>query len=193
MGAMKKALAIGLGVIFFLLAGAAVAVAAYDHAHRDVIAPGVSVAGVPVGGLHADAARARVRAALRAPLTTPLVVHSRGRHWTLSPARAHAAVDVDGLVARAVADSRQGSVITRTVHGLTGAQVSENLPARVSFSQPAVDRLVHRVAGAVARPARDATVDPSASGLHTTPSHTGRRLAASNLRRKLEASLARPH
>jgi lipoprotein-anchoring transpeptidase ErfK/SrfK len=193
MGAMKKALAIGLGVIFFLLAGAAVAVAAYDHAHRDVISPGVRVAGVPVGGLHAAAARARVRAALRAPLTTPLVVHSRGRHWTLSPARAHAAVDVDGLVARAVADSRQGSVVTRTVHGLTGAQVSENLPARVSFSQPAVDRLVHRVAGAVARPARDATVDPSASGLHTTPSHTGRRLAASNLRRKLEASLARPH
>src|SRR3954463_2720754 len=142
---MKKALAIGLGVIFFVLAGAAVAVAAYDHAHRDVIAPGVRVAGVPVGGLPADEASARVRAALRAPLTTPLVVRSRGRHWTLSPARAHAAVDVDGLVARAVADSREGSVGMRTVHGITGAEVSENPPARVSFSQPPVDRLVRRV------------------------------------------------
>src|SRR3954447_26005441 len=99
---MKKGLAIGLGVIFFLLAGAAVAVAAYDHAHRDVIAPGVRVAGVPVGGLHAEGARAREGAALRTPLSTPPVVRSRARHWTLSPARAHAAVDVDGLVARAV-------------------------------------------------------------------------------------------
>src|SRR3954468_12290835 len=88
---MKKGLAIGLGVIFFLLAGAAVAVGAYDRAHRDVIAPGVRVAGVPVAGLHADEARARVRAALRAPLTTPLVVRSRGRHWTLSPPPAPAA------------------------------------------------------------------------------------------------------
>src|SRR3954465_10122408 len=113
---MKKGLAIGLCVIFFLLAGAAVAVAAYDHARRDVIAPGVRVAGVPVGGLHAAEARARVRAALRAPPPRPLGGDSRDRHWTLSPARAHAAVDPDALVARAVADSREGSVVPRTLH-----------------------------------------------------------------------------
>src|SRR5437867_7048214 len=105
---MRKILAIGLTLVF-LLGGAAVAVAAYDHARRDVIAPGVEVAGVPVGGLHADAARAKVRAALREPLSQPVVVRSRGRHWTLSPAKAQAAVDVDALVERAVTDSRQGS------------------------------------------------------------------------------------
>ena len=32
---------------------------AYDHARASEIAPGVSVAGVPLGGLSPDAARAR--------------------------------------------------------------------------------------------------------------------------------------
>src|SRR3954451_5822321 len=188
---MRKGLVIGLTLVF-LLAGAAVAVGAYDHARRDVIAPGVRVARGPVGGRHAAEAPARVRAALRAPLTRPLVVHSRGRHWTLSPARAHAAVDVDALVARAVADSREGSVVTRTLHGLTGAEVSENLPAHVAFSHRAVARLIRRVRAAVERPARDAEVHPSAGGLDTTASRTGLRLAAGDLRRKLVASLSQP-
>jgi lipoprotein-anchoring transpeptidase ErfK/SrfK len=188
---MRKALAVALTLVF-LFGGAAVAVAAYDHSRRDVIAPGVEVAGVPVGGLHADSARAKVRAALREPLSRPVVVRSRGRHWTLSPAKAHAAVDVDGLVARAVADSRQGSVLERTVHGLTGARVREDLPARVTFSQPAVDRLIRRVKAAVERPARDATVKPDAQGLSTTSSQTGLRLATSALQRRLSASLSKP-
>jgi lipoprotein-anchoring transpeptidase ErfK/SrfK len=187
---MRRLLAVGL-TLLFLFGGVAVAVAAYDHARRDVIAPGVRVAGVPVGGLHADAARARVRAALHDPLTTPVVVRSRGRHWTLSPAQAHAAVDVDALIDQAVADSHQGDVLARTVHGVTGARLSESLPARITFSAPVVDRLVRRVGSAVARPARDATVTPHPTGLSTTDSRTGRRLAASDLRRKVTAALSK--
>src|SRR3954470_9916215 len=161
---MRKGLVIGLTLVF-LLAGAAVAVGAYDHARRDMIAPGVRVAGVPVGGLHAAAARARVDAALRAPLSRPVVVHAGGRTFRLPAARARERVDVDGLIARAVALSRRGSVITRTVHDLTGARVDTDLAARATFSQPAVERLVRRVSAAVDRPARDASVQPSAAGL----------------------------
>ena len=99
---MRRAIAIPLLVIVLLAGGgAAVAVAEYDHARRDLIAPGVRIAGVPVGRLHADAARARVAAALRGPLSEPVVVTARGRHFTLSPARTHARVDVDALVADA--------------------------------------------------------------------------------------------
>src|SRR5262245_29274551 len=145
---MRKVLVLGLTLVF-LLGGAAVAVAAYDHAHRDLIAPGVKVAGVPVGNLHADAARAKVPAALHRPLSEPIVVRSRGRRWTLPASKSQAAVDVDSLVDKAVNDSRQGSVVTRTVHGLTGKRVSEDIPARVTYSQPAVDQLIKRVKGAV--------------------------------------------
>src|SRR5436190_24057055 len=115
---MRKAIVIPVLAVVILGAGAAAAVAAYDHSHRDVIAPGVQIAGVPVGGLHAPAAAVRVRSALTAPLARPVVVRAAGHRFRLSPARVHARVDVDSLVSRAVAISRDGSVITRTLHGL---------------------------------------------------------------------------
>ena len=69
---MRRAIAIPLLVIVLLAGGgAAAAVAEYDHARRDLIAPGVRIAGVPVGRLHAAAARAPGwRRALRGPLSS---------------------------------------------------------------------------------------------------------------------------
>ena len=189
---MKKTVTIGLAVVLLLAGGAAVALAAYDHGRRDLIADGVSVAGVPVGGLRADVARARVDSTLRAELSRPVVVRARGHRFTLSPARAHARADVDALVARAVARSREGSLLTRTFHSLTGAHVEADVPADVSFSRRAVARLVHRVGATVNRPARDASVHPTASALKTTRSRTGARLASAELRRSVIATLSHP-
>jgi lipoprotein-anchoring transpeptidase ErfK/SrfK len=187
---LKWALVLAFGVM--LAGGGTAALAAYDGARRDVIAPGVRVAGIPVGGLHADAARARVAQALRTPLSRPVVVRARGRKFKLPAARAGERVDVDGLVAHAVALSRRGSVIDRTVNELTGARVEADLPARATFSHAAVERLVHRVAAAVDRPARDAGVQPGAQGLRVQQSHNGARLAAARLRGAVTAALARP-
>jgi lipoprotein-anchoring transpeptidase ErfK/SrfK len=189
---MRKTVAIALAVVLVLAGGGAVAVAAYDHGRRDLIASGVRVAGVPVGGLRAGEARARVREALRGPLSTPVVVRARGRRFTLSPARVRARVDVDALVARAVEHSRQGSLLTRTLHGLTGAHINVDVPAQVAFSRPAVERLIRRVRAAVDRPARDASVHPSAGRLQTQTSRTGVRLQSAQLRGSLTAALARP-
>src|SRR4051794_39277516 len=188
---MRWRLALVLVLVVLLAGGGTAAVAAYDGARRDVIAPGVRVAGIPVGGLHADAARARVTEALRAPLSRPIIVRARGRTYKLTAARAHKRVDVDGLVARAVTLSRRGSVITRTVDELTGARVDANLAASASFSHPAVERLVRRVAKAVDRPAHDASVEPSAGGLTVEPSRTGARLAADRLRSAVTAALGK--
>jgi lipoprotein-anchoring transpeptidase ErfK/SrfK len=182
-----------LALVLVLAGGGTAAVAAHDSAHRDVIAPGVRVAGVPVGGLHAPEARARVVAALQAPLSRPVVVRAGGHKFTLPAARAKERVDVDGLIARAVAVSRQGSVITRTVHDLTGKRVDTDLPARATYSRAAVNRLVKRVAATVDRPARDAGVEPSASGLKVTNSHSGARLAGARLRAALARELVRPN
>src|SRR3954454_7178875 len=135
---MRRAVVVPLVLVFVLVGGGAVAVAAYDHARRDVIAPGVHVAGVPVGGMHAPEARARVESALAEPLAPPVVVDAGGRRFTLPGARLHARVDTQALVEQAVAASRRGSIITRTVHGLRGGAVPGRLPARARRYRPAL-------------------------------------------------------
>ncbi len=148
--------------------------------------------GVPVGGLHADRARARVGRALRGPLTEPLVVRAGARRFTLPAARIRARVNVARLVASAVTVSRDGWILPRTVHGLAGTAVHTDVPADVSYSHRAVERLTRRVAAGVERPARNAAVDPSAQGLQTVRSRTGVHVSRAELRAALGARARAP-
>ena len=63
--------ALGLAIVLVLLVGGAYL---YDHSRRDVIANGVRIDGVAVGGLHATAARQKVERDLVAPLQGRLTV-----------------------------------------------------------------------------------------------------------------------
>ncbi len=188
---MRKAVLMAVALVGLLAVGGGVAVAAYDHSRRQLIAPGVRIGGVPVGGLHADRARARVQRALAGPLAEPLAVRAGARRFTLPAARIRARVDVAGLVERAVAVSRRGSILTRTIHGLRGTAVHTDLPVEVTYSRGAVDRLTRRVAAAVDRSARDAAVHPGARGLRTVTSRNGIRVSRADLRAALTGALAR--
>src|SRR5947209_8368559 len=83
---------------------------AYDHGRRDVIASGVKVSGVDVGGLHPAAARAKLQRDLVAPLNQPVIVHSGSHSWQLSGRQAGLTVDTTALVSQALAVSRLGSI-----------------------------------------------------------------------------------
>jgi lipoprotein-anchoring transpeptidase ErfK/SrfK len=109
-----------------------------------------------------------------------------------APARVRARLDVQALVARAVAVSRRGSVITRTVRGLAGTAVHADVPARVRYSRSAVTRLIDRVAAAVDHAPRTASVHPTATSLEQVASRNGARLVQSQLRSALARALSRP-
>jgi lipoprotein-anchoring transpeptidase ErfK/SrfK len=191
---MRKAVLIPIGLVVLLLAGAGAAMAAYDHSRRELIAPGVRVGGVNLGGLEAPTARARLTKALAAPLSQPVVVVVPGhRTFHLPAARVHPRVDVDALVARAVAASRSGDILTRTVRNLQGSPVHTTVPIAVQFDHAPVDRLTRRVAARVDRAPRNAAVHPSASGLHPTPSRTGVRVRRAALERRVLASISQVH
>lgn len=136
----------------------AVSVYAYDSARSDRMARGVRVAGVPVGGLTAAKARDKVRRALARKLERPVVVRAGGRRFTLSAADAGVRADVGGMVDRALSESRAGGMLERVFRDVTGGRKATDVPARVSYSRPAVSGLVARVARGVDRRARDATV-----------------------------------
>ena len=145
----------------------------YDHAHRDTIAKGVTIDGVPVGGLSESAALRKVQHAVIDPLNRPLTVSSSAGTWTLNARDARLTVDAQNMVAQAVQASRQGSIVTRTFRSLFGGSVHREVPLAVSYSLPAVRELTAKVRAAVDRPAQDATVQPSAGGLSTTAAKAG--------------------
>jgi len=154
----------------------------YDHGRRDVIARGVKIGGVSVGGMRASAARRKVEHALTARLAQPIVVAYGHRRFQLSPHTARAGFDVKSTIADAVNRSRQGDIFTRTLHALQGHRVNADLPPQVSFSRRAVKRFVAHVTAAIDRAPRDATVTYSASGLGKVPGREGAKVNAVQLR-----------
>ena len=164
----------------------------YDHARRDVIAHGVSVGGVPVGGLHEAAAREKLQRVLVARLDRPVTVRAGSRSWSLSAREAGVRVDVGSMVARAVKASREGSIFSRTARGLFGGSVNRNIPLVVSYSHAAVRTITAQVRSAVNRPPRDATVRPGAGGLAKVPGQDGLRVESGRLGARVQHALTEP-
>jgi lipoprotein-anchoring transpeptidase ErfK/SrfK len=162
---------------------------AYDHARANEIAPGVRVAGVPLGGLSPAAARARLEHEILRPLEQPIVVHHGGKTWKLGPREARLRADLGTMVDEAIARSRAGDLFSRSWRSLTGKKLQENLRPSVQFSDAAVVRLIDRVRRSIERPAKDATVKISAAGVDSAPGVEGLAIQAKQLHRQIDAAI----
>jgi lipoprotein-anchoring transpeptidase ErfK/SrfK len=180
-------LAVLAGVLVLVLGAGGVL--AYDRSGSDRIADGVIVGGIPVGGLHRDQATAKLEATVLDPLSRPIEVTSGARTFTLTPERAAVRVDIAGSIARAVAASRRGNAVSRTVRRLAGSRTAARIPLAIAYDDTAVARTVRRVKRAVTRPAIDATLDLEHGDVRPRRSHTGRRLQVARLTQDLRARL----
>ena len=176
-----------VGVVLLLVL--ALATYLYDHSRRDVIAKGVTVAGVPVGGLHEAAARTKLQHDLVARLNQHVTVRSGSHSWTLDARRARVKVDVSNMLAQAVSASREGSIISRTARGLFGGSVNRDIPLVVSYSHQAVRDLTAGIRAAINRAPRDAAVQPSARGLATVPGQVGLKVDSDRLGASIDRAL----
>ena len=187
----KSFLAVGLLLLALLVAAGGVY--AYDSSRENLIAKGVRVGGVDVGGLRADQARTRLRSALLEPLSQPVVATFHGHRFTLTPSQARVGVNIDRTVADAIARSRSGGILDRTVRNLTGGRVDADLRVDVSYDRSAVDRLVARVQRRLDRRPVDADIDLSQGSVQTTPSRLGLQVRSRTLARDLAQRLVSPH
>ena len=89
---------------------------------------------------------------------------------------------VQASVDEALRRSREGSIFTRSWRSLQGSQIKANLLPKISYSHEAVTRFVKRVTGKIDRPAKDASLGFSASGLSKVPGHDGLKTNATQLR-----------
>jgi len=179
-----------LAGLLAVVAVLAVAMVLYDHARREDIAAGVRIDGIDVGGMSAAAARTKLDGELSGALSSrPVVVRARTTTWTIDGRQADLAVDVDGMVAAAVAVSREGSIFARTARGVLGESVGRDIPLHATYSHRAVRELAARVRAAIDRPAVDATVQPSGGALVAVPDRPGVRVDSGALGARIEAGL----
>jgi lipoprotein-anchoring transpeptidase ErfK/SrfK len=189
---MGKASFVIAATLVVLLVGGAVGVYAYDSSREDVIADGVTVGGVDVGGMTADKARAALRFEIKQPLSRAIRVEAAGEQFELSAKDAQVSADVDAMVDDALAESRDGNVLSRTFRDLTGGSVDASLPSRVTYSRDAVKDLVADVQQQVEQDPQDAGVVPTGSGLETTPARSGVDVHGDDLARALTEELESP-
>ena len=129
----------------------AVGLYVYDTARDDTIAEGITVAGVDLGGIDADEARTRSRRRWRGRSSA----RSRSptaKRFNLSAEDAGVKADVGGMVDAALARSRDGILRPRRPrhHRRPGGGICRRPSSR--YSQPAVEKLVDRVATASTGP-----------------------------------------
>lgn len=189
---MRNRIVISLAVVVSALVFGAVGVYAYDASRDDLIANGVTIAGFDVGGMRAGEARELLERRLADPVSRPITVEVEERRFTLSAQRARIEIDVEGMVQDALERSRDGSVISRTLRGLTGGSMDESVEAEVAWSRTAVDRLVRRVEKGVDRDAKDAKVSISGSGIERVEHRTGLAVRGKELTRAINAELSDP-
>ena len=179
-----------VAVLLLVLIGGAVAAFAYDSSRDDLIAKGVTIAGVDVGGMTSSEARRVVQRELQEPLEQPIRVRRGETRFTLSAEDAGVKADVGGMVDEAVEASRDGSIFSRVARDITGGEENAQVPPRVTYSSGAVRDLVKRVRAKVNRPAKDAEVDfPS---LEKVKEQKGRRVKAAVLEQRIAQALTVP-
>ena len=161
---------------------------AYAHSQKDVIADGVHVAGVDVGGLSKSDARARLTRAF-APLQQPLVLRYPGGQVALTARSAGVRVETDALVDRAAALSHGSWFLPRAWRDLTGGDVHANLRPQVEYSRPAVEKVVRELQRRIDRPARNATLTATFKLLLLKRGHRGVAVGKRLLRRQIRLTL----
>ena len=183
----------GIALTFAGIAVSAGSAYAYfwDRSRADVIAQGVLVAGIDVGGLDAARARAVLGERLVRPLEQPVrVVHGR-RSFLVRPDRAGLSVDVADMVAAAVRVSRGGSLGARLWRDLPGRPLRRSVPLRAALSHESLGAFVADIATVVDRPARPARVVATPAALRIVPSHDGLAVRRNALLQALTHALLR--
>jgi lipoprotein-anchoring transpeptidase ErfK/SrfK len=173
MGTLRRTPTLLVAGVLGVLAVLLLAMYLYDHARREDIAAGVSIGGVPVGGLSEAAARTKLARELATRSDVPVTVHYGTRTWHITGRDAGLTIDASSLAQQAASASREGSIFARTARGLFGGSVHRDIPLQAHYSHAAVREFASRVSAAVSHPAVSASVSPSATGLSEVRGHDG--------------------
>jgi lipoprotein-anchoring transpeptidase ErfK/SrfK len=189
---MRTRLLVLAAFVAFLGIGAVAGAYFYDDSKKDLIAQGVKVNGVPIGGMTRAEAEKKLSATLLAPLDRPVKVSYKDRTFTLSQKAAAIGIDIRGSVDKALKRSQQGDMFSRAWRNVRNESIDTELAADVSYNKPAIDKLVKRVRKTLERKPVDAKVDLSKGFIDQHGSKTGLRVKYNSLAKQVEKTLLDP-
>ena len=189
---MRTRLIVAVSFLLLLGVGAVVGTYFYDQSKKDLIAEGVKVNGVPIGGMTRAQAEQRLSATLLKPLDRPVKVEYKDHTFTLTQKAASIGINIKGSVDKAMRASQDGDMFSRTWRNLRNEQLDQALAADVTYNKPAIDKLVKRVQKSLDRSPRDAKLDLSKGKVDPTTSRTGLRVKYNTLAKELEETLLTP-
>jgi hypothetical protein len=131
----------------------------YDASNQNRMLPGVTVAGVDVGGMTRAEAMAAVKGVVLEDLDQPITVTAAGESWTITPAELGTRSDFREVVDQALALNEEYSWPERTYHRLLDRTVGGSFDVSYSCNEGRVQRFVGTVADAVAVSPTNADVD----------------------------------
>lgn len=176
-------------IAMLLLVGVVGGAYAYDSSQKDLIAEGVTIGGVDVGGLNEEEATALVRRKLLAPLRGSLRVTFRKQSWELPGKDLKLRANVDAAVEEAIEDSQDGGLPGRLVRYVSGGEVNESIAPRLTYFEPAINRFVREIAEDVNREPQNADVEPSGDSLNVVAGKDGLKLRDNLLEKELKAAV----
>ena len=112
---MRTRLIVLAAFVAFLGIGGVAGAYFYDDSKKDLIAEGVKVNGVPIGGMTRVEAEKKLSATLLAPLDRPVKVTYKDRTFTLSQKAAAIGIDIRGSVDKALKRSQEGNMFSRSL------------------------------------------------------------------------------
>jgi lipoprotein-anchoring transpeptidase ErfK/SrfK len=175
-------------IVFVGVAG----VYAFDRTGRGTIAEGVKIAGVDVGGLDADQARAELERGYVAQLRKPITITEGQLSFTLDATQTKAAANMSTLIDSALAQGRGDSIVTRTWRRIARRHLDVDLAPSTVYDESAASRLIDEVRSAVDSPAQDASVRFSPTGVTSEPARDGLEVRTDALREQLVNAIVDP-
>ena len=162
---------IGFGAVLAAFVLFVATVLVIDAARKDVVADGVRIGSVDVGGRDGDEARELLKRELGGEVAKEVRATYKGESFLLRPEEAQARLDVDASVDAALSYSRRDSNPFSRV--LAGHDAVGTVTPRISVSRAAVAQFAARVGDEVDRRARDADIDWHDGKLRRTPARNG--------------------
>ena len=189
---MSKKLQISVIAIVVLAISAAFLVYFWDRTYKDEIAEGVTIGGVDVGGLDAEAAASQIRTSLVTPLDKDVVVLHGDEKFKLDSDELEVRTDVNRMVDEALTASQEGNAITRTFDRLSGAELDLEIEPEIAYSESAVDDFIGGVQENINQDPVNASVEPSGTALEPVAAQPGVTVDENGLRKDIEAALSSP-
>jgi vancomycin resistance protein YoaR len=153
------------------------------------IPAGVTLAGVPVSGLTAEEAEAKLRDRAAAVASTPVVFTANGKRWAITPRQLEVRVDWAAAVEDAL-DVGQGPLPLRGLKRVKVRLFGEDLEPHADYFEAGLEFRVDDMAHRIEHPAREAAIILRGLEPVIVPAESGRELVREETKGLIVSALA---